>query len=81
MSNIDMIIQNLQEQKGRFVTQSGLFDKPKERQEVLLDRIQIADEDEENEEEASGNEPSVDPIAALHNESQVENLRLRGQAN
>jgi hypothetical protein len=29
LSNIDMIIQNLQEQKGRFVTQSGLFDIPK----------------------------------------------------
>ena len=30
LSNIDMIIQNLQDQKGRFVTQSGLFDPPKE---------------------------------------------------
>ena len=29
LSNIDLIIQNLQEQKGRFVTQSGLFDIPK----------------------------------------------------
>ncbi len=29
LSNIDMIIQNLQEQKGRFVQQSGLFDLPK----------------------------------------------------
>ena len=32
LSNIDMIIQNLQEQKGRFVTQSGLFDRPKQEQ-------------------------------------------------
>ena len=33
LSNIDMIIQNLQEQKGRFVTQSGLFDIPKHSQD------------------------------------------------
>jgi hypothetical protein len=27
MSNIDMIIRNLEEQKGHFVQSSGLFDK------------------------------------------------------
>ena len=56
LSNIDMIIQNLQEQKGRFVTQSGLFDIPKHSQEKRgsgSNKVQIAVEPEEEEEEGS----------------------------
>jgi hypothetical protein len=56
LSNIDMIIQNLQEQKGRFVTQSGLFDIPKHSQDKrgsVLEKVQIAVEPEYEEEEGS----------------------------
>jgi hypothetical protein len=80
LSNIDLIIQNLQEQKGRFVTQSGLFDIPKHSQDKRgSDKFQIAVEPEYEEEESQRwDEPSVDPIAAMNDESRMHGLRLRG---
>lgn len=73
LSNIDMIIQNLQEQKGRFVTQSGLFDLPKDSEKKGTQKIQIAVEQDDEDEDVA----SLDPIAALNEDSRMNGLRLK----